>query len=294
MKQRYELLFEHTRDVILITTPDGRIVETNDAALRTYGFTREEMLTRSTRDLRVPAASAEVAAQLASARTTGVLFETLHQRKDGTRFPVEISSRSARLDGQDLLVGVVRDITDRKRAEAEHDALLAQLEARVEERTAALAQANTELAAQLSEISSARDLINKQAEEILALATPVIQLWESILVAPIVGELEPQRMEDLSERLLAHIANTGASTVLLDITGAVTLDEDAAHHLTRLVTATRLLGATAILTGMRPGIARDLVALGIDLADIPTCATLAAGLREAFASRGLRVTRLSR
>ncbi|EYF06130.1 PAS domain S-box protein [Chondromyces apiculatus] len=289
MYRRYDMLFEYARDVILITAPDGSIIDVNDAALRTYGFTRDELLSRHVRDLRPAVTASEVSRQLSTARTEGVLFETVHVRKDGTHFPVEISSRSTLIDGEELLIGIVRDISDRKRVEAAHDALLAELEARIEERTAALTRANAALTAQVDAISSARDLIDRQAQEIRALVAPVIQLWEGILVAPLVGELDPRRIDDLSSRLLDEVATRGAHAVLLDITGAATLDAPAAAHLLRLVSATRLLGATTLLTGVKPATAQTLVTLGIDLAGVATSATLAAGLREVLGRLGMRI-----
>jgi PAS domain S-box-containing protein len=117
-RRRSELVVQQSRDIILfIRLDDGRILEANPAAVRAYGYGREELLAHSIRDLRAPGTAELIAAQMTEARTRGVLFESVHRRKDGTTFPVEVSSRGVTLDGAEMLVSVVRDVTDRTRAE---------------------------------------------------------------------------------------------------------------------------------------------------------------------------------
>jgi PAS domain S-box-containing protein len=116
--RRYELLASHTRDIVLfMRREDGRILEANAAAHRTYGYSREEMLSLSIRDLRTPSTRPLSDEQMAIADARGILFETVHQRKDGSTFPVEVSSSGATIDGTRSLISVVRDITERKRTE---------------------------------------------------------------------------------------------------------------------------------------------------------------------------------
>jgi PAS domain S-box-containing protein len=116
--RRYELLASHSRDAMLfVRREDGRILEANAAASTLYGFTREELLARTVMDLRAPAARTDAAGQMATADAVGVLFETVHQRKDGGTFPVEVSSQGANIGVCRVLVSVIRDITVRRRAE---------------------------------------------------------------------------------------------------------------------------------------------------------------------------------
>ena len=92
--KRYELLAQHTRDIILfLNGEDGRVLEANLAALSAYGYARDELLSLTIHDLRATEARGETARQMAEAADKGVLFETVHRRKDGTTFPVEVSSR---------------------------------------------------------------------------------------------------------------------------------------------------------------------------------------------------------
>lgn len=115
---RYRLLSERTRDIVIFLRPDGSIVDANEAAVAAYGYSREELLTLSLADLRAPDTLGELTGQLASAASeSGIRFESFHRRRDGSTFPVEVSSRGADVGGEPLLLSVVRDATDRKRAE---------------------------------------------------------------------------------------------------------------------------------------------------------------------------------
>ena len=116
--RRYELLASHSRDIVLfMRLDDGRILEANAAAQSAYGYSREELLTLSVRHLRAPDTRSSLAEQLARAGTGDLLFETVHQRRDGSTFPVEVSARGATIDGARTIISVVRDVTERKRAE---------------------------------------------------------------------------------------------------------------------------------------------------------------------------------
>ncbi|AQT67034.1 Phytochrome-like protein cph1 [Anaerohalosphaera lusitana] len=119
MLRRYEILALQSRDIILVIDPkDGRITEANAAAVEAYGYTRSELLEMTVHDLRLDH-TRMVNGQMSDAASQGILFETEHRRKDGAVFPVEVSSQGAAIDGQMILVSVIRDITQRKRTEEE-------------------------------------------------------------------------------------------------------------------------------------------------------------------------------
>jgi PAS domain S-box-containing protein len=116
--RRYELLAHHSRDVILfVRRGDGRIVDANAAAIDAYGYSLEELRSLDIHALRAPQTDRLTAAQMAEADARGIRFETEHRRKDGSTFAVEVSSQGATLDGTRVLVSVIRDVTERKRAE---------------------------------------------------------------------------------------------------------------------------------------------------------------------------------
>ena len=92
---RYRLLAEQARDIVLFVQRDGRILEANQAAVQAYGYTAAEFGALHIQDLRAPETQGLTAGQMAQADAVGLLFETVHRRKDGTTFPVEVSSRGA-------------------------------------------------------------------------------------------------------------------------------------------------------------------------------------------------------
>src|ERR1700761_6312045 len=116
---RYRLLSQHARDIVLFIRPDGRILEANDAAVSAYGYSHAELLALTIFDLRDPTTASLVPAQMFEADSHGITFETSHRRKDGSTFPVEVSSRGAEVAGERLLLSLIRDIGERKRAEEE-------------------------------------------------------------------------------------------------------------------------------------------------------------------------------
>jgi len=122
--KRYQLLAENSRDIILfVRPPDGRILEANDAAVRAYGYSAAELMERTVYDLRAPQTRGDVAGQMQIAEGEGILFETLHRRRSGEVFPVEVNSRGTSLQGERVLLSIIRDISDRKAAEAERDSI---------------------------------------------------------------------------------------------------------------------------------------------------------------------------
>jgi PAS domain S-box-containing protein len=117
--RRFELLSEHSRDIILFMgNKDGRVLEANAAAVRAYGYSRDELLALTIEDLRAKHTRSLTAEQMAQADVRGILFETVHRRKDGTTFPVEVSSQGATIGSTRALISIIRDITERRQAEA--------------------------------------------------------------------------------------------------------------------------------------------------------------------------------
>lgn len=115
---RYRLLAETSRDIIFfIRYSDGKILEANRAAVETYGYTLNELLDLEISALRYPDEKAVVAEQMSQANEAGILFEARHMRKDGSVIAVEVSSRGATMKGERILLSIIRDITERKRAE---------------------------------------------------------------------------------------------------------------------------------------------------------------------------------
>ncbi len=118
---RYRILTEDARDIIMfVRHSDGRVIEANRAAEVAYGYRREDLLRLTVADLRAPETLSLLPQQLSDAAAEGVLFETVHQRSDGSLFPVEVSSQATRsIENETVLLSIIRDITERKQTAAE-------------------------------------------------------------------------------------------------------------------------------------------------------------------------------
>ncbi len=115
---RLGMVMQDAKDVIMILNEDMRITEANEQALTVYGWPREELLRKSALELRSPEATGEYAQRIHSmTAASGGTFETIHRRRDGSAFPVEISSRLVDTGGEKQWLAIIRDISERKRAE---------------------------------------------------------------------------------------------------------------------------------------------------------------------------------
>jgi len=135
------------------------------------------------------------------------------------------------------------------------------------------------------------DALKAQKEEFLAVSTPITEIWDGVLSLPVIGTLDSGRAMDLMEKLLERIELRRSKVIILDLTGVSTIDTQVMHHLIQVIRATALMGATAVLTGIRPSIARSLANLNINLDEIQTKSTLSEGLKEAFSILGIKVER---
>jgi len=140
-------------------------------------------------------------------------------------------------------------------------------------------------------IKGREEVILRQTDEIAEISTPVIQVWDGILALPIIGTLDSARTQVVMENLLQKIVETGSSIAILDISGVPAVDSLVAQHLIKTVSATRLMGAECIISGIRPEIAQTVVHLGIDLSGVITKASLASALKASFAILQLQVLR---
>lgn len=115
--KRFQLLSDHARDIMLFINHNGQILEANDAAVKTYGFSREELLSKNIFDLRAPEVKSSLDIQMNLAVSKGILYETFHQCKDESIIPVEVSLQGAVIGDNRMLLAIIRDISERKRAE---------------------------------------------------------------------------------------------------------------------------------------------------------------------------------
>jgi|HigsolmetaAR202D_1030399.scaffolds.fasta_scaffold28536_1 rsbT co-antagonist protein RsbR len=150
----------------------------------------------------------------------------------------------------------------------------------------------TEAQLQKRVIEEAQEEIVNQQAMIEMLSSPVVQVWQGILMIPMVGAIDSQRAQIIISNLLEKITQTRAQCVILDITGVPIIDTRVAQYLISTAQACRLLGCEAALVGIGVELAQTLVQLGVDLSTLVTLADLQAGVAWAFSRCKLQVTPL--
>jgi anti-anti-sigma regulatory factor/HAMP domain-containing protein len=149
-----------------------------------------------------------------------------------------------------------------------------------------LEQALAELRASVSE----RDQLSHAIRE---LSSPVIPVLDGVLIMPLIGAIDTERAQLLTQALLAATTRHSAHTVILDVTGVPIIDTQVAHALLHSAEALRLLGADAIIVGLRPELAQTIVGLGLDLSSLNAQADLRSGV-EYVLKRQRRRQRIAR
>jgi methyl-accepting chemotaxis protein len=124
--------------------------------------------------------------------------------------------------------------------------------------------------------------IQKRSLALLEMSTPVTKIWDGVLFAPIVGIVDSKRSVDIMNKALSSIADTRASTLLLDIGGVAVVDTAVANHLIKIAKAAVLMGCKTIISGISPAIAQTIAELGIELGAIQTTSTIESALRDSI------------
>jgi PAS domain S-box-containing protein len=257
-QEMLRLLVENVKEyAITILDPRGHVTTWTPAAARLKGYRPEEVIGQhfSVFYTQEDVANGKCDHELEVAGREGRFEdEGWRVRKDGSRFWASVVITALR-DARGELRGfgkVTRDLTDRKQAE---------------------------------------ERLRLQAQEILEMATvPLVQVWDGIILIPLIGMLDSARTQQLMERLLQRLTETGSPVALIDITGVPTIDTQTAQHLLETIKAVRYVGADVVLTGVRPVIAQTLVHLGIDVSGVATRSSLRAGLRVALRMLNLEIT----
>lgn len=124
-------------------------------------------------------------------------------------------------------------------------------------------------------------VIKQQQEAIQELSTPVLPLRSGLLLLPVIGVIDSQRARQLTEQLLDGIRGHRAKAVVIDLTGVPAVDSAVANHLLQTVRAAKLLGASAVVTGISTENAQTLTRIGVDLTGLVTTSDLQSGIEEA-------------
>lgn len=250
-----KILFDHNPDGVIIGDASGRL-EMNDAARETFGLDSGTLAPESWNDGHgmfhedtvTPFRMEEI--PMVRTLTRGervddvVIFVRNEHRPEGLF--LTLSSRPLPGDGA---LAIQRDITERRKMEAE------------------IARRNAELAAREEEN---RELIARLRVAVDELSTPVLEIWDDVLALPVVGVVDTQRSAQMTERLLAELVRTRAEHVILDLTGVELIDTSTADRFLKLARAVQLLGARCIVTGIQPAVSQTLVELGVDFTALET------------------------
>lgn len=250
-EERFRTLAETASDAIVSIDETSKIVYINRAGENIFGYTIAEMLGTDLtmlmpdylRHLHRAGLKRYVETGEKHISWDGVELPGLH--KDGHEIPVEISFSEFAKNGKRFFTGIIRDITERKRAAEELKRLYQEREQMLEE-----------------------------------VSTPLVPIWRGVLAMPLIGSLDTERMQRATDAALSEVVRTGARACIIDITGARIIDSHAVSNLGRLVSSLKLIGAEAIVTGVTAHAAQTLVGLGVDFTGMRTHRTLAEALAE--------------
>ncbi len=130
-------------------------------------------------------------------------------------------------------------------------------------------------------------IIERQKEAIHKLSTPILEMGDGVIVAPIIGIVDSMRSREIMDNLLAHIVSKQSDRVIIDVTGVEYVDTSTANYFLKIVEAAGLLGARCVVSGISPSIAQVMTEIGIDLKGVVT----ARSLKDALSLHGIQASR---
>jgi rsbT co-antagonist protein RsbR len=241
---------------LVITKLDlqGRILSWSPGGQAMMGYSEDEVLGQpvsmfhTEEEQEAGVAERELAEAFRSDLTT---YEGVRVRKNGERFWAGITLSPIRDDTGRVtaFVRVMRDLTGRRQHEEQ---------------------------------------LQRQRDEIIELSTPVLQIWDRVLVLPIIGTLSSGRATRLTEAVLTKLAETRNDVLILDVSGVPIIDTNVSQHLLQTVQAAALMGTVSILSGVRAEVAQAMVRLGVDLGQLRSSSSLRDALLLALRQLGER------
>ena len=134
------------------------------------------------------------------------------------------------------------------------------------------------------------EILAENSRAVMEMSTPVTEIWDSVLLLPIVGIVDSRRSEDIMNAVLNAISSKAAREFILDISGVGVVDTAVANYLIKITKAASLMGCESTISGISPAIAQTIVQLGVDVGSVRTTATMMDALSGAFRRRGIMLT----
>jgi rsbT co-antagonist protein RsbR len=139
-------------------------------------------------------------------------------------------------------------------------------------------------------IAAYLETMTRHQAAIRELSTPVIKVYDRILLLPIVGTVDTQRANQIMETVLVQVVEQQAKVIIIDIAGVPVVDTKVADHILQTTAAVQLLGSQTILTGISASVARTVIQLGVELTRVNTRSKLAEGIELALSIIGKKIT----
>ncbi len=135
-------------------------------------------------------------------------------------------------------------------------------------------------------------VLMEQNKALSEMSTPITQLWDGILLLPLVGFIDSKRAQDVMTAMLDMISSTQAKVFILDIGGVAVVDTAVANYLIKMTKASRLMGCTCLISGISGSVAQTIVELGIQIEEVSTTGTMKEALNQALGVTGAQVVYL--
>ncbi len=141
------------------------------------------------------------------------------------------------------------------------------------------------------------EMVNKtikdQNDALMEMSTPITQLWNGILLLPLVGIIDSKRAQNIMTTMLQKIIDSQSKAFILDISGIAMLDTAVANYLIKITKATQLMGCRCIISGISGAVAQTIVELGIAIEEVETTGTMQDALDKALTITGAKIITLS-
>ena len=257
-EQRYRWFFTNVPAMMHSINAERRLIDVSDSWLERLGYSREEVLGKNWTDFMTESSRAYANESVLpeffrTGRCKNVHYQVI--TKNGDILDILLSAALARdASGTAMYsTAMLVDVTERMRAERA-----------------------------LNESVAQREIIEAQDRTLRELSTPLIPVFDGVVVVPLIGAIDDIRAEQMRAVLLEGVMAHSARVAILDVTGVPTVNANVAQALTGAAQAVRLLGAEVVFTGIKPNAARAFVEIGADFQNVVTKGTLKDGIAYAM------------